>query len=175
MTVFMFSQILSNSLILFVGEMLPCQSFSCSQRPPLEARSAPRPSQQPASQKTRCAVLASYGLLSTKRTRPVPVARPPARQFMKPVALSNYWKHNTRYLFQAMWLFFNARNVARNVFLKTTVDGRNPAPVWAYLTIRYDFYPRTPCSMLCSQALRAGAGFQSFNFFAFVTNISYQC
>ena len=39
----------------------------------------------------------------------------------------------------------------------------------------YDFYPRTPCSMLCSQALCAGAGFQSFNFFAFMTNFSYQC
>ena len=56
-----------------------------------------------------------------------------------------------------------------------TVDGRNPAPVRAYFTIPHDFYPRTPCSMLCSQALCAGAGYQSFNFFAFVTNISYQC
>ena len=46
-----------------------------------------------------------------------------------------------------------------------TVDGRNPAPARAYLTIHYNLYPRTPFSMLCSEALCAGAGFQSFNFF----------
>ena len=60
-------------------------------------------------------------------------------------------------------------------FFLTYLLTRNPAPVRAYFTIRHDFYPRTPCSMLCSQALCAGAGYQSFNFFAFVTNISYQC
>lgn len=35
--------------------------------------------------------------------------------------------------------------------------------------------PRTVFSMLSSQALCAGAGFQSFNSFALVTNIPYQC
>ena len=29
------------------------------------------------------------------------------------------------------------------------VNGRNPAPAWAYLTIHYDLYVRTPFSMLC--------------------------
>ena len=56
-----------------------------------------------------------------------------------------------------------------------TVDGRNPAPGRAYGTIRCDMCPRTPFSMLSSQALCAGAGFESFNFFALVTNFSYQC
>ena len=55
------------------------------------------------------------------------------------------------------------------VDLRYTVDGRNPAPAQAYLTIHYDLYPRTPFSMLCSEALRAGAGFQSFNFFVLGT------
>ena len=50
-----------------------------------------------------------------------------------------------------------------------TVDGRNPAPARAYLTIHYNLYPRTPFSMLCSEALCAGAGFQSFNFFVMGT------
>ena len=56
-----------------------------------------------------------------------------------------------------------------------TVDGRNPAPARAYVILQYDFNPRTPCSMLCSEALCAGAGFRSFNFFGFVTNFPYQC
>ena len=30
-----------------------------------------------------------------------------------------------------------------------TANGRNPAPAWAYLTIHYDLYIRTPFSMLC--------------------------
>ena len=54
-------------------------------------------------------------------------------------------------------------------FENDTVDGRNPAPARAYVTIRYDLYPRTPFSMLCSEALCAGAGFQSFNFFVLGT------
>ena len=60
--------------------------------------------------------------------------------------------------------------------LMHTVNGRNPAPAWAYLTMHYDLYVRTPFSMLCvSDALCAGAGFQSFDFFVLGTVFSYQC
>ena len=68
-----------------------------------------------------------------------------------------------------------AGSVAMRKPFRGTVDGRNPAPARAYLTIHYNLYPRTPFSMLCSEALCAGEGFQSFNFFVLGAFFLNQC